>query len=390
MDNLNFEWDASVKFNPKEDEAQSLIISGELVNASVCANNFAIDEAELPKLVDQLKDATLRIDHGKSARDVVGGFRSGKYDSIGKRVMFEAEVDEPSIQRSIVKGRLKFISVGATADAFCSTCGKSSKPKICKCKGAHDIIKNIKLKEASIITEPAYQTSRFEPISFVAGLSSALAAEQKVEPQIEAKPISLNKMEERKMSDSKTVEATTLKPAGADAVVVLGEEKLEGLFKRMEKLEERFKKNDEDEAKKKEDEAKKKSEDERGKKEEALVSKFEQSLAAFSTKLEEALKVKVKEDEDEKKKGCKEDEDEAKKKDKATFTHVPTKPGIPSDVKHEPPAKPDEEDEGKTKKGEAKGAKVESANETNVVTGETVPAWFNEIRAFAKKENILD
>ncbi len=370
MEDLKFNWDASLQIMGKDaQDPGSMIIAGELVNASVCANNFALDEAELPKVADQVKNAQLRVDHSKSARDVIGGFRLGKYEADKKRVMFEAEVDDPQFQRLIAKGRLRNISIGATADAFCSKCGKSTKPfKTCSCKGGHEVIKNIKLKEASIITEPAYTSSEFQPIGFLASIESALKAGESVTPSSkeEARPIFENKMEEeRKMSEKKEeVAATTLKPAGADAIVVLGN-KLEALAGLVSKMEERFKKQDEDEAKKKkdEDEAKKKDD---------FASIVKSEFANLTSKLEALV---------------------PKKEDSATFSNVPASKGIPKDVKHEgkkEPAEEEEEDEPK-EKVKKEGAKVESASETQVeVTADAKPAWFKEIEAYAKKNNILD
>ncbi len=366
MEDLKFKWDASFEADAKQNEAGSLVIAGELVNGDVCANNFALDVDELPKLAAQVKDATLRIDHGQSVRDVIGGFRVGTYDKDKKRVMFEAEVDDPVIQRSIIKGRLKYISIGASADAFCSGCGKSTKPfRACKCNGSHEVIKNIKLKEGSIVLAPAYGSSSFQPQGFIASITSALAEDivmPKSSNEDEARPILPNKNigEEKNMSENKEVQATIAKPAGPDAVVLLAE-KLEALTAKME---ERFKKED--------DEAKKKVKEEEWKKNEAVMIKFEE----IATKLDEALKIK---------------------KD--------TSPGIPKDVdkskfeekkeaKKEPPAEEEEEEEeeDKTKKTkkEAKGAKVEDASGNTVVTADAVPEWFKEIIAYAKKNNILD
>jgi hypothetical protein len=375
MDNLKFDWHANIiesKQNENKEELGTLLISGELVNGDVCANNFALDIDELPKVASQVKDATLRLDHSKSARDVIGGFRLGSYDEKNKRVMFEAEIDDPSIQRSIMKGRLKYISIGASADAFCSKCNSPSRPiKTCKCKGSHDIIKNIKLKEASIVTEPAYRTSEFSPMGFAASITAALAAVQVTPNSSEEEKAGpfINKTAEEKINMTEDIKATTLKPAGVDAVVLLGE-KLEAIASQLAKYEERFRK--EEEAKKKaEIEENKKKEEEEVKKKEEVATKLEQ-LSSAVAKFEELMKVKVKKDE--------------------------TSSGIPKDVpasKFEKTAPCEEEEEEpeeeetvkKAKKKEApvKGAKVESPEETaQDVTAEAIPAWFKEIRAFAE------
>lgn len=370
MDNLKFNWHANIiesKQNDNKDDPGTLLISGELVNGDVCANNFALAIDELPKVANQVKDATLRLDHSKSARDVIGGFRLGSYDEKNKRIMFEAEIDDPSIQRSVMKGRLKYISIGATADAFCSKCNSPSRPiKTCKCKGSHDIIKNIRLREGSIVTEPAYQTSEFAPMGFAASITAALAADQ-VTPyssdEEKAGP-NLNKTAEEKSNMTEEIKATTLKPAGADAVVLLGE-KLEAITAQLAKFEEKFRK--EEEAKKKaiEDEGKKKEQEEMKKKEE-VATKLEQ-LSTAVAKFEELMKVKKDE----------------------------TSSGIPKDVpasKFEKPTCPEEEEEEeeetvkKAKKKEAlKGAKVESPDEAaQEVTADAIPVWFKEIKAFAE------
>ena len=366
-------------------EDNTLVISGELVNASVCANNWSIDELELPKLAEQVKNVTLRVDHSKSAWDVIGGFRLGKFDPQKKSVNFEAEVDDPSIQRSIMKGRLKYVSIGATADAYCSKCNKSTRPlRACSCKGSHDIIRNIKLKEASIVTDPAFIDSKFEPVSFAASINSALAENlvtADASKEAEARLLVSKKMEDKKMSEkTENVSATTLKPAGADAVVLLGT-KLEQLAAAISKMEERWKKQDEDEFKKKEiEDEKKKSEDE-AKKKDDFANIIKTEFANITSKLEGLVKTK----------------DECKKEDKATFSNVPASGGIPKDVKHEgkkePPngKEPEEPEEKEVKKEIVKGSRVETASATQAeFTADAIPPWFNEIKAFAQKHSILD
>ena len=386
MNDLNFTWNAGLQadhHNPDD----SMVISGELVNASVCANNFAIDLKEFPKIVEQIPNATLRLDHSKSARDVIGGLKHGEYDEVNKRILFEAEVDDPQIQRMISKGRLKYISIGASADAFCSICDKSSKPvKLCKCKGSHDVIRNIKLKEASIITEPAYTTSEFHPVSFLASLGNALNEFENVATDSSVKEEggeqNKNKNEEKKMSEEKKeeVKATTLKPAGSDAVVLLAE-KLEGIIKRMESMEAKQKKDDEDEERKKKEEAekaKKEEEQTKIKKQEETFTKLENLI----TKFDEAFKPKPKKEDD---------EDESKKKEG----------GIPKDVPkskfEKKPFPPEEEDEDEkkppkeVKKEAVQATKVESPEGSTIDVNAASPTkWWEEIKAAAQKAGILD
>ena len=86
--NLNLNWHASINAAGELSTDKSLRISGELVNAEVCANNFALDESELTSVANQLKDATLRVDHSKFARDVIGGVCSGRHDEEKKKIIF--------------------------------------------------------------------------------------------------------------------------------------------------------------------------------------------------------------------------------------------------------------------------------------------------------------
>ena len=192
----------------------------------------------------------------------------------------------------------------------------------------------------------------------------------------EARPIIVNKMEEeRKMSEKKeNVDATTLKPAGADAVVLLGQ-KLEALAGLVSKMEERFKKEDEDEAKKKKDEDEVKKKDD-------FASIVKTEFANLTSKLEALVPKK---------------DEWPKKEDSATFSNVPASKGIPKDVKHEKKQPPEEEEEEEEPKEKAKketvqaGARVESASESKVeITADTLPEWFKEVKAFAQKHNILD
>ena len=394
---LKFDWQTNFTADSKLTDAGTLVIAGELVNGDICANNFALDSEELPSVASQVKDATLRVDHSKSARDVIGGLKVGTYDAKAKKVMFEAEVDDPVIQRSIMKGRLKYVSIGATADAYCSKCGKESKPRMCDCKGAHDVIKNIRLKEASIVTEPAYNTSSFSPKGFIAAvedaLSNGIVTTNSSNSEDAVGPLENKNIGERKMS--KEVEATTMKPAGTDAVVLLAE-KLEAVAGIVSKMEARMKKGyEEEEAKKKEDETKK---------QEAAYAKLE----ALTAKLEGLMAAKQ-EDEAKKEDDDDDDEDDAKpaKKEglpmgnKVIGPKKDTAKGIPKDV---PPSKFEEEDEAKkdedtepdgdecdTKKAkkEAKGSKVEDASGHTELTADAVPAWFKEIRAFAEKKGML-
>ena len=368
MENIKFDWHAGIiEAKTPAEEVGSLVISGELVNGEICANNFALDTEELPSIAKQVKNINLRIDHGKSVRDVIGGFRIGTYDGAKKRIMFEAEVDDPHIQRLVAKGRLKYISIGASADAFCSKCGEPTKPlRVCECKGAHDIIKNVLLKEASIVTEPAYKSSVFKPVGFMASISSALAY-IKVTPESSKEdkvgPYSNKIMEEkRKMSEEKTVTANTDEMKGLKAEVSKLTTIVASLANKMQKAEDEKAEKAEAERlakieaeKKEKEEAEKTEKTEMATKLDAIVSKLEELINSKSEKKEKKEKMPPEEDEE---------EDESKKKDDVEASN-----------------------ENKT---DLTGGKIEDANEDDkTVTGDALPGWFLEAKEFAQKEGVL-
>lgn len=365
MDDLKFTFNASFKKESIKD--RSMIISGELVDTSVCANNFAIDEEEFPSMVKQLPSITLRVDHSRSVRDVIGGFTEGTHDVENSRILFKAEVDDKAVQKQIEKGRLKFVSIGATAKAFCSKCNKPTRPiKTCKCVEAHEIIRAVKLREVSIITEPAYPTSEFRPVSFIASIDSALnslkvtngsSKEEGVLEQDNKKIGEKREMPKEKEEEEKEkVKATVINPISENTITSLTN-KFETLIKRLETLETRAKKEDKAIA-----EATHKAEEEaKLKKEAELIKKLED---AIDKKFEEVTKkVKPKEEEEEKEKKVKKEETEKKEP-----------------VKKEP----------KKEETLVEGAKVEDAEGESEVEAVEQPKWFEEIRAFAEKEGILN
>jgi hypothetical protein len=376
---MELSWNSSIASEEKP-IGESLLIKGVLVDASTNVNKWAIDEHELATIAKAVPGAQLRADHGKSIFDIIGGLTKGEYDAQNKRVLFEAEVDNPEVIRSILKKRVKYISIGAQADSFCSVCGKSTRPiKQCKCEGAHEIIRNVKLREASIICEPAYEHSEFTPVSFISSIERALAQEfkeenkkeEKKEMSEEVKP----KKEETKQEEDEAVKVkvkkdeTQLKPAGPDSVVVLGEmmKKMEEGFKKMEEAlgkgipKDIPKKEDEEE----EDEAKKKEDEDEAKKKEALKEEVRRIVK------EELLKVKKEEDEAKKKESEEEEEEEESKKKEED----------------------EEEEEEAPKKKEVKGAKVDTSQDieasSKTVTGDLSQEMWKEIKAAAKKFDII-
>ena len=377
---INFNFEAGIE--TKEGLlSEPFKISGVLVDASVCKNKFRIDEPEFPSLEKQIAGGTLRIDHGKSVRDVVGGFNFGHWNNETKKMEFEAEIDDEQIQNLAKKGRIKYVSIGATADAYCSVCGKPSGPlRSCKCKNAHDVIKNVKFKEGSIVLDPAYESAEWKPKDFMASLDSALSNEIIVTPDSTAQADEGGKQNKTveditNMSETNKTEiegATKLKPAGPDAVILLAEQ-VSAMKAELDALKAE----------------KKVKEDEEKKKESSLSTK----LDAILSKMEEKKKEPKDDDED--------DEDKVKK----------TKKAKKSEEDEDEKKEEDDDDEAKKeecskcgkdkdectckeKKKEAvrAGAKVENAEvnaeaQTEQVRyGVKVPTWIAEITDKAVKE----
>ena len=204
---MSFElkWNANIStIITKLEEGQSLPIQGELLDSSINKNKWAVQEDELPKIASQVKKGVqLRVDHSSSVRDIIGATNDGMFDSATSKVNFGAEIDDPSIAMGVMKGRLKYVSIGASADPYCSKCETPFKMfRECSCKGGHTIIKNVKIKEVSIVSDPAYSNSKFNPVSFVASVNEALAKcennekEEKYMVEVKAESFSAEEIKE--------------------------------------------------------------------------------------------------------------------------------------------------------------------------------------------------
>jgi hypothetical protein len=344
---VELRWNAN--FEAKEGPlTESLKISGPLIDTSVCLNGWSVRKGEFDSIASQGSDTVLMIDHSKSVRDIIGKVNKG-YNKDNK-VYIDAEIDDPQIQALARKGLVKYFSIGATADAVCSGCGKDFKMS-CKCKNAHQEITNVKLKEVSVVLDPAFSAAEFKP--FEASVNSALEVTPN-SAQVEGGTQNKKVEENRNMSETK--EATKAVSAGPDAVILLAE--MEGLKKELLALKQEKKAEEDAKAKKakEEEEAKKES------KKEEVFTRLESVLTRLEKKLEKPCED--------------EDEDEDKK---------PAK----KEVKKEP-----EEDEEKPKKEEkkaSKGGKIEDAEGKTITANATgVPAWIAEVADAAKKAGILD
>lgn len=397
MASLKFNWN-SILATEKKAVGESLLVKGVLVDASVNTNKWAVDKREMPVLVKQIPGAQLRIDHGKSVRDIVGGFTKAEFDAETNKIFFEAEIDEPDIIRKVIKGRVKFISIGAEADAFCSVCGKKTRPiKLCKCEGSYEVIRNIKFKEGSIISEPAYQSTEFEPVSFVASVEKALGTQiNKVgessidDTQVESPPKTdenlgssgdnkeeeCRKMPKEKEKEKKTetktekeeeVKATELKKVGPDALIVIAE-KLEKFITKQEEI---------------------------IKKVDSIVADLGAVKFPDPKSFERGPPVKGEKPEEEKEKEKKEEPVDYKKLFKEALAEVmkEQKPPEEEEEKEKEKEKKEEVEEEKPKeKVPVKGAKVDTSQDieaSSEVTGEATDDFWKEIVAAAKKFEII-
>lgn len=262
---LQFNWYASILESSQkmEVEGKSLLIKGTLLDTSVNANGWSVPQEELENIASQLRAGVqLRLDHSRNVRDVVGGTTDGSVS--GNLVLFSAEIDEPDIIRRVIKGRIKGISIGAKAKAFCSACGESIRPvKKCKCENTHILIKEAKVEEISLTPDPAYgSVSSFQPVNFVASLEQALDLQsEKVleEPKVESLENKEKILEEKIMTDEMKTEnanVATIDPEILKALASIGpavqklEECSNAIKKKAEMDEEEQKKKESDEAKK--------------------------------------------------------------------------------------------------------------------------------------------
>lgn len=214
-DSLNLIWNAEVIDGAKtESTEKSLLIKGELLDLSVNQNGWAVAPEELQSIASQLTaGVSVRADHGNTIWDVLGGTTKGETD--GKKVFFEAEIDDPEIHKKILKRRIKTVSIGAKAEAHCSKCNSRMKPvKTCKCEGSHIVIRGTKVREISLTPEPAYEKSEFVPVSFTASVNKSLES-QSNESKVTTLEIN-QKVEEKNMVEAENKSETIVEAKKAE------------------------------------------------------------------------------------------------------------------------------------------------------------------------------
>ena len=277
----------------------SLRIVGVLIDDSENKNHWSISKEEFESIAKKIEGLQIRVAHSRRVADILGGVIRGWVED--NKILYEGEIDEPSIIRKILKGRVKNSSICVEAgEIVCNKCGKSTYPSvICKCEESYNVLKNVIPKEVSLVSEPAYDISTIESIGFVASVNELF------------NKFNDNKMEEkRKMSSTDTnvtekKDETTLQKIGTDAIAVLGEEVKKKLDEMWTKMDERFKKleekispitmkeekkkqPEEDEEEEEEDEAKKKEKKKDEDEDEAV--KIKKELSELRTAFEDYKK----------------------------------------------------------------------------------------------------
>jgi len=375
---------------------ESLVIKGEFINTTTNKNKWSVEKTELGGIAGSLPGIPIVADHGKSVWDIVGGFTKGVHDIKTDKVLFEGEIDNPNMIRLILKERVKFISPGAEADAFCSGCGKATKPfKTCKCEGVHDIVRNVRVKEGSIVRDPAYKTTTFEPVTFVASVNEALASQvnkvdkgsiddtqssspvktdenlgssgEKIKEENKHMPKEKEKEKDKetKAEKEEEVKGTEKKVVGKDAIIVFAE-KLEELIKKEEEL---------------------------VKKVDSIVTDLGAIKFPDPKSFERGPPVKGEEGKEKEKK----DEPLKAEDIKALFkeaveTLMKTEKKQPEEEKGKEKEKEKTEEETKEEKEPVKGAKVDTSEDVEAsseVTAEGNLEWWKEIVAKAKECDII-
>jgi hypothetical protein len=246
---FNIKWNEYFQASTGEINPSVLVIKGVMLDSTVNKNGWFVPEESLLDVAKQSKNLSLRVDHSKNVRDIVGEVKDAFVDPSTKRVLFEAEVDDPDIIRLITKKRVDSVSIGVKAETFCSNCGERviKGIKKCECKNSSLVLKNIKVDELSIVTYPAFNGTKFEPVSFAASVDKELQLQSELEkvveePKVHETLVNKDKMEEKNMVETNT---ETVKPVEVKASLdettyklISGlTEKVSGLGTRNEKME---------------------------------------------------------------------------------------------------------------------------------------------------------
>ncbi len=158
---------------------RTLKIRGILLDDSVNLNGWQIQAEDFHIVAADALEKQIRVDHADLVQKVVGkitktevhkphGFRY-KWDAANRNshVMFEGllYIADNNILVPLIYKLVNSVSLSADADVItCSKCGKRTRPvRKCDCDG-HEILRDAKVKEVSLVVSPAYQNTHFSII----------------------------------------------------------------------------------------------------------------------------------------------------------------------------------------------------------------------------------
>lgn len=141
-------------------------ISGLLMDDSVNQNNWAIERSSYDSIAQQLSGTPLVTDHDARVSNVCGKILSGVAKETG--IYYSAEIFDDDIIERIKRGIVKGVSIRLDGRTVCSVCGNSTRTSgeerrlIHLCDGAHEIVKDPRVYEVSLVLNPAYPGTEFK------------------------------------------------------------------------------------------------------------------------------------------------------------------------------------------------------------------------------------
>lgn len=176
------------RFTPQNMNAEGDIpLTGTFLDFNPTTNGWFIDPDEEANIVNSTNRAwkpKVRIAHSKEPERTIGEYRQfvaaqddGCTDADGKpldrHIDFQAITtpQDAQLRTNIQKGYVADISPGLDAEVFCSVCDKTwgldddnKLVKDCEHQDAKGVLRNIIVKEGSIVTEPAFEgRTQFRP-----------------------------------------------------------------------------------------------------------------------------------------------------------------------------------------------------------------------------------
>jgi hypothetical protein len=155
---------------------------------------YGKEKEEFESIANQIKasyDATkpvqVRLQHSDQPDKIIGGFYAGEADIragyYGLNTTFFMNPKDPQVRYNIERGLLRDMSIGLDANAFCAACDKPLRQNAeggsqmwdydCEHLGSPVYLTGCRIREGSIVSEPAFEGSNFK-IGFAAALENAL------------------------------------------------------------------------------------------------------------------------------------------------------------------------------------------------------------------------